>query len=74
MRSYRFAGLHFAILRLHDAVCILKNFCYIFRSTSESRPNSIEGKNVRPPVRPYVRPYVRPSVRTSVRPQKVSLI
>ena len=34
----------------------------LFRSTSESRPNSIEGKNVRPPV------------RTSVRPQKVSSI
>jgi len=29
-------------------------------------PNSIEGKNVRPPVRPYL--------RTSVRPQKVSSI
>jgi len=28
----------------------------LIRSTSESRPNSIEGKNVRPPVRPYVRP------------------
>ena len=28
----------------------------IIRSTSESRPNSIEGKNVRRPVRPYVRP------------------
>ena len=38
----------------------------IFRWTSESRPNSIEGKNVRPSVRPYV--------RTSVRPQKVSSI
>ena len=30
----------------------------IIRSTSESRPNSIEGKNVRPPVRPSVRPSV----------------
>jgi len=30
----------------------------IFRSTSESRPNSIEGKNVRPPVRTSVRPSV----------------
>ena len=38
----------------------------IIRSTSESRPNSIEGKNVRP--------YVRPFVRTSVHPQKVSSI
>ena len=28
----------------------------IIRSTSESRPNSIEGKNVCPSVRPYVRP------------------
>jgi len=26
----------------------------IFRSTSESRPNDIEGKNVRPSVRPSV--------------------
>jgi len=30
----------------------------IIRSTSESRPNSIEGKNVRPPVRTSVRPSV----------------
>ena len=30
----------------------------IFRSTSESRPNNIEGENVRPPVRPSVRPSV----------------
>ena len=36
----------------------------IIRSTSESRPNSIEGKNVRPPIRPYVRPYVRPSTKS----------
>ena len=27
---------------------------FIIRSTSESPPNNIEGKNVRPPVRPYV--------------------
>jgi len=33
---------------------------YFIRSTSESRPNSIEGKNVRP----YVRPYVRPSTKS----------
>ena len=39
----------------------------LFRSTSESRPNSIEGKNVRPPVRTSVRPYVRPSVRPSTK-------
>ena len=36
----------------------------IIRSTSESRPNSIEGKNVRPPVRTSVRPYVRPSTKS----------
>jgi len=46
------------------------NYLYLIRSTSESRPNSIEGKNVCPPVRTSV----RPSVRTSVRPQKVSSI
>ena len=39
---------------------------FVFRSTSESRPNSIEGKNVRPPVRTSVRPSVRPYVRPSV--------
>ena len=44
----------------------------IIRSTSESRPNSIEGKNVRPPVRPYVRPSVRPYVRPYVRPSTKS--
>ena len=31
---------------------------FIFRSTSESRPNSIEGKNVHPPVRTSVHPSV----------------
>jgi len=46
-------------------------FSWIFRLTSESRPNSIEGEmSARPSVRPSVRPYVRPSVR----PQKVSSI
>ena len=34
----------------------------IIRSTSKSRPNNIEGKNVRPSAHPYVRPSVRPSV------------
>ena len=29
----------------------------IFRSTSESRPNSIEGKNVRPYVRPSTKSF-----------------
>ena len=40
----------------------------IIRSTSKSRPNNIEGRNVRPPVRTSVRPSVRPYVRPSVRP------
>ena len=35
-------------------------FLFIRSTTSESRPNSIEGKNVRP----YVRPYVRPSTKS----------
>ena len=39
----------------------------VFRSTSESRPNSIEGKNVRPSVRPSVRTSVRPYVRPSTK-------
>ena len=47
----------------------VSNSCFllvllIIRSTSESRPNSIEGKNVRPPVRTSVRPYVRPSTKS----------
>ena len=29
----------------------------LIRSTSESRPNSIEGKNVRPPVRPSTKSF-----------------
>ena len=32
-------------------------FVAIFRSTSESRPNSIEGKNVRPYVRPSTKSF-----------------
>ena len=40
---------------------VKRSSCSIFRSTSESRPNSIEGKM-------SVRPSVRTSVRTSVRP------
>ena len=39
-------------------------FVVFIRSTSESRPNNIEGKNVRPPVRTSVRPYVRPSTKS----------
>ena len=58
-------GLHeYGTLAGHGfwaGIMVSKFFC-IFRSTSESRPNSTEGKNVRPPVRPYVRPSVRPSV------------
>jgi len=42
------------------------SYLSIFKWTPESRPNHIEGKNVRPSV--------RTSVRTSVRPQKVSSI
>jgi len=33
-------------------IILLKHLPSVFRSTSESQPNSIEGKNVRPPVRP----------------------
>jgi len=40
------------------AYTTLDRLCAVFRSTTESRPNSIEGENVRPPVRPYVRPSV----------------
>jgi len=57
------------IIMIDDATLWSKHELYIyiygyliFRSTSESRPNSIEGKNVRPPVRTSVRPSVRPSV------------
>jgi len=52
--------LSFALSMAVFGVFVEQPFCYtyIFRSTSESRPNSIEGKNV------------RTSVRTSVRPQK----
>ena len=35
----------------------LSDTFYIFRSTSESRPNSIEGKNVRPYVRPSTKSF-----------------
>jgi len=53
---------------LHNALHFVFCYCVIFRSTSESRPNSIEGKNVRPPVhtsvRPSVHPYVRPSTKS----------
>jgi len=56
--------LTFVLAKLSQHSADIENL--IFRSTSESRPNSIEEKNVRPPVRPYV--------RTSVRPQKVSSI
>ena len=31
----------------------------IIRSTSKSRPNNIEGRNVRPPVRTSVRPFTK---------------
>ena len=43
----------------HNVNVLLSNIS-LFRSTSESRPNSIERKNVRP----YVRPYVRPSTKS----------
>ena len=59
-----YASLNFSLLHYITAQ-FLKTLPFI-RSTSKSRPNNIEGKNVRPPV--------RTSVRTSVRPQKVSLI
>ena len=38
---------------MRETMYVLSAF---IRSTSESRPNSIEGKNVRPSVRLYVRP------------------
>ena len=47
--------------RLHAQFVVVRQFSHsLFRSTSESRPNSIEGKNVRP----YVRLYVRPSTKS----------
>ena len=40
--------------RIYVSELIGNLFAFIIRSTSKSRPNNIEGRNVRPPVRPSV--------------------